>query len=264
MNRPTPRHADILKLVHERGTVRVEEIASRLGVSQETVRRDIRPLALAGEVVKLHGAIALPHDVGEAPFERRLRENAEAKRAIARHAARHISDGDSLMLDTGTTTSFVARELTDHRRLTVVTNSTDIARILATRNGNRVFLAGGALRPDSGAAFGKSALDFIAGFRVRLTILSVGAVDETGLMDYDLEEAELARLMLTRADRRAVVTDHTKFGRAGLIRVAGFDGIDTLVTDHPPPPAIATALTASGAALTLPLLRCENTPAGGG
>jgi len=258
------RHSDILKILETEGTATIAALADRLGVSLETVRRDVRPLTEAGTLTRVHGAVGLAGQLGEAPFQKRMRENAAAKQAIARAVAGMVRDGDSLMLDTGTTTSFVARELADHRRLTVVTNSTDIARILATRNGNRVFLAGGALRPDSGAAFGKSALDFIAGFRVRLTILSVGAVDETGLMDYDLEEAELARLMLTRADRRAVVTDHTKFGRAGLIRVAGFDGIDTLVTDHPPPAAIATALAAAGAALTLPLLRCENTPAGGG
>jgi DeoR family glycerol-3-phosphate regulon repressor len=257
------RHADILRILETEGTATIAALAGRLGVSLETVRRDVRPLTESGTLLRVHGAVGLAGQLGEAPFQKRMRENAAAKQSIARTVAAMVHDGDSLMLDTGTTTSFVARELAGHRRLTVVTNSTDIARLLATRNGNRVFLAGGALRPDSGAAFGKAALDFVAGFRVRLTILSAGAVDETGLMDYDLEEAELARLMLARADRRAVVTDHTKFGRVGLIRVAGFDGIDTLVTDSTPPQAIATALANAGVTLTLPLLHCPNTPAGG-
>ncbi len=251
------RHADILRILEAEGTATIAGLADRLGVSLETVRRDVKPLAEAGTLLRIHGAVGLAGQLGEAPFQKRMRENAAAKQAIARTVAAMVRDGDSLMLDTGTTTSFVARELAGHRRLTVVTNSTDIARILATRNGNRVFLAGGALRPDSGAAFGKSALDFIAGFRVRLTILSAGAVDAAGVMDYDLEEAELARLMLSRADLRAVVTDHTKFGRAGLIHVAGFDRIDTLVTDEPPPAAIGAALAAAGATLALPLPRCE-------
>ena len=98
----------------------------------------------------MHGAIGLPSVVGEAPFERRMRENADAKRAIARLVAATIHDGDSVMLDTGTTTSFLARELLSHRRLTVVTNSSDIARTLATVNGNKVYMAGGELRSDSG------------------------------------------------------------------------------------------------------------------
>lgn len=249
------RHAEILAILETEGSVTIAGLAERLGVSLETVRRDVRPLAEAGTLARVHGAVGLAGQLGEAPFQKRMRENAAAKRAIATAVAGMVRDGDSLMLDTGTTTSFVARELTARRRLTIVTNSTDIARILATRNGNRVFLAGGALRPDSGAAFGKSALDFIAGFRVRLAILSVGAVDATGVMDHDLDEAELARLMLARADLRAVVTDHSKFGRAGLIRVAGFDGIDMLVTDQPPPAPIARALAAAGTHLTLPPAR---------
>ena len=259
----TKRHADILRILETEGTATISALAERLGVSLETVRRDVRPLTEAGTLLRVHGAVGLAGQLGEAPFQKRMRENAAAKQAIARTVAAMVRDGDSLMLDTGTTTSFVARELAGHRRLTVVTNSTDIARILATRNGNRVFLAGGALRPDSGAAFGKSALDFIAGFRVRLTILSAGAVDETGLMDYDLEEAELARLMLTRAEDSAVVTDHSKFGRAGLIRVAGFEAIGTMVTDRAPPAAVAAALGTAGVTLALPLQPAAGALAGG-
>ncbi|HRX36065.1 MAG TPA: DeoR/GlpR family DNA-binding transcription regulator [Aestuariivirga sp.] len=250
MNRPTPRHADILKLVHERGTVRVEEIASRLGVSQETVRRDIRPLALAGEVVKLHGAIALPHDVGEAPFERRLRENAEAKRAIARHAARHISDGDSLMLDTGTTTSIFARELLRKRNLTVVTNSSDVARTLSTVNGNQVYMAGGELNGDNGAAFGVSAVRFVASFNVRHTFISISAMDAlAGPTDSSLDEAEFARMLLARGERRYILTDSSKFGRRALIKVCEFGEFETLVTERAPPPDLAAALAATGVAV---------------
>jgi len=246
------RHADILHILETEGTATIAGLAERLGVSLETVRRDVRPLTEAGTLARVHGAVGLAGQIGEAPFQKRMRENASGKQAIARTVAAIVRDGDSLMLDTGTTTSFVARELAGHRRLTVVTNSTDVARVLATRNGNQVFLAGGALRPDSGAAFGKSAMEFIAGFQVRLTILSAGAVDATGLMDYDLEEAELARLMLTCAEGAAVVTDHTKFTRPGLIRVAGLEAIDTLVTDRPPPPGLAEALAAAGVALALP------------
>ena len=106
------------------------------------------------------------------------------------------------MLDTGTTTSFLARELLGHRRLTVVTNSSDIARTLATVNGNKVYMAGGELRSDSGAAFGVSAIEFVSRFSVNHAVISAGAVDAaTGVMDYDLEEAEFARMVLSRGTR---------------------------------------------------------------
>jgi DeoR family glycerol-3-phosphate regulon repressor len=246
------RHGEILRLLGEEGTITIASLAERLGVSLETVRRDVRPLTDDGTILKMHGAVSLPFLSGEAPFERRMRENAEAKRLITRMVAATIRDGESIMLDTGTTTSFLARELLGHRRLTVVTNSSDIARTLSTVNGNRVYMAGGELRSDSGAAFGVSAIDFIGRFSVSHAVISIGAVDAlTGLMDYDLEEAEFARTVLSRGQRSLVITDHTKFGRQGLVRVCGFDGFSELATDQPPPPDIAAALGQAGARLSV-------------
>ncbi|TGV81287.1 DeoR/GlpR transcriptional regulator, partial [Mesorhizobium sp. M00.F.Ca.ET.149.01.1.1] len=193
------RHGAILRILKEEGTITIASLAERLGVSLETVRRDVRPLADDGSVLKMHGAVGLASMVGEAPFERRMRENAEAKRLIARMVAATIRDGEAIMLDTGTTTSFLARELLGHRRLTVVTNSSDIARTLATVNGNKVYMAGGELRSDSGAAFGISAIEFVSRFSVDHAVISIGAVDAVaGLTDYDLDEAEFARMVLSR------------------------------------------------------------------
>ena len=246
------RHSDIMKLVQEEGTITIADLAARLGVSLETVRRDVKPLTSDGAVLKMHGAIGLPSMVGEAPFERRMRENAEAKRLIPKTVAATIGDGESVMLDTGTTTSYLARELLGHRRLTVITNSSDIARTLATVNGNKVYMAGGELRSDSGAAFGGSAVEFVSRFSVNHAVISTGAVDAVmGVMDYDLEEAEFARMVLSRGSRRVVVTDHTKFGRQGLVQVSGFDGFGELVSDRAPPRDIAAAMDKAGAVLTL-------------
>jgi len=246
------RHGEILRLLNEQGTVTIADLADKLGVSLETVRRDVKPLTDDGAVIKMHGAIGLPSMTGEAPFERRMRENAEAKRTIARMVAGTIRDGESVMLDTGTTTSFLARELLGHRRLTVVTNSSDIARTLATVNGNKVYMAGGELRSDSGAAFGVSAIDFVSRFSVTHTIISAGAIEAAnGVMDHDLAEAEFARMVLSRGQRSVVVTDHTKFGRQGLVRVCGFEGISELATDWPPAADITEALASAGTRLLL-------------
>jgi DeoR family glycerol-3-phosphate regulon repressor len=243
MNIMRPRRGEIVRLVREHGTITVTDLSRVLGVSQETVRRDVRPLALTGEIVKLHGAIALPHHVGEAPFERRMRENAEAKRTIARHAARMVEDGDSLMLDNGTTTSIFARELLRKRNLTVITNSSDIARTLATVNGNRVYMAGGELNGDNGGAFGPSAIQFAASFRVRLAIITIGALDAAfGPSDNYLAEAEFARMVLSRGERRIILTDSSKFGRTALIRVCDFDMLDCIISEAPPPAGLAAAL----------------------
>ncbi len=246
------RRGEILRLLQEEGTITIAALAERLNVSLETIRRDVKPLNNDGSVLKLHGAISLPSLAGEAPFERRMRENAEAKRAIARRLAATIQDGDSIMLDTGTTTSFLARELIGHRRLTVITNSSDIARTLATVNGNKVYMAGGELRSDSGAAFGVSAIEFVSRFTVAHAVISVGAIDAAiGVMDYDLDEAEFARMVLSRGARAIVVTDHTKFGRHGLVKVCDFADIRELFTDRLPPRDVASALQEAGVQVTV-------------
>jgi DeoR family glycerol-3-phosphate regulon repressor len=103
----TKRHGAILKLLEGRGSLSVSALSHELGVSTETARRDIRVLVDAGAAVRVHGAVGLAGQIGEAPFERRMRENAAAKRAIAQAMASQIADGDALMIDTGTTTDSI-------------------------------------------------------------------------------------------------------------------------------------------------------------
>ena len=242
------RQSAILKSLNERalvggGVCRVADLALALGVSGETVRRDIKLMAREGLVRKVHGGVALLDAMREPAFRQRLHENAQAKKAIADCAAREVHDGDSIMLDSGSTTSYVAEALLGHRDLTVMTNSVDIANTLATRHGNRVFMAGGELRADDGAVLGGGAVAFIEQFRAHIAFLSVGAIDiEDGLMDYHLSEAEFSRAVIERAERTIVVADGSKLGLRALVRIAGLDAIDTLITDSEPAPAFARQL----------------------
>ena len=241
-----------LSLVQEHGTCSIATLAYSLNVSFETIRRDIKPLIETREVLKRHGSIALPHELGEAPFERRLREHFAAKRAIARRAARLIEDGDSLMLDTGTTTSIFARELLKKRNLTVVTNSSDIARTLATVNGNKVYMAGGELNGSNGAAFGPSAIAFAASFHVRHAVISIGALDaDFGPSDSYLAEAEFARMVLSRGQNRIMLSDSSKFGKTALIKVCDFKDINRLITDGIPDDKLSAALQAAGVSVNV-------------
>lgn len=241
--RQSVRQASILESVARLGTCSVSRLAAELKVSDETIRRDIKSLADAGRVIKIHGGVTLPDMMRESAFEQRLRENADSKKAIARVVARQIGHGESVMLDTGSTTAYVAYELRGHRDLTVVTNSIDIARALATRNGNRVFMAGGELRADDGAALGPSAAQFVEQFRVRTAVLSIGAIDERdGLMNFDLAEAAFSRVVVGRADRTVVAVDASKFGRRATVKVVPWDAIDVMVTDAPPPEPFARQL----------------------
>jgi DeoR family transcriptional regulator, glycerol-3-phosphate regulon repressor len=239
----TSRQSEIVNALRENGTAGVTDLAKRLNVSTESIRRDVKSLVEAREAVKRHGSVALPYELAEAPFERRMAERVAAKRAISRRAARLVEDGDSLMLDSGTTTSLFARELLRKRNLTVVTNSSDIARTLATVNGNKVYMAGGELNGDDGAAFGPAAIAFAASFRVRHAVISVGGLDaEFGPSDARLAEAEFARMVLSRGENRIILADRSKFGRRMLIKICDFPDVNRLICDSPPDAALARAL----------------------
>lgn len=252
MNRLSKRHGRILEILGREGTVTIAELAGQLDVSAETVRRDVRPLADRGTLVRMHGAVGLAGSSGEAPFERRMGENPEAKRRIARAAAALVQNGDSIALDTGTTTSFLARALTHHERLEIVTNSTDIARTLAGRNGNRVHLLGGRFGADSGAVLGPDTIEAMQRFRMDHAIISAGAISDEGVMDYDPEEAAFARSVLASCRRRIVVCDSAKFGRSAFFRVCSLSGIDALVTEVEPTGRLAAMLSRAGVPVIVP------------
>lgn len=249
----TFRQQAILEQARRTGQARIAHLARDMGVSLETVRRDVQPLVEVGELTRMHGGVRAVRHTTEAPFERRMRERHAEKQRLADHVAGFIEDGDSVMMDTGTTTSVLARTLLHKRGLTIVTNSSDVARTLATVNGNKVYMAGGELHGDNGAAFGRSAIEFITQFRVRFSIISISAIDEAlGLMDHHLAEAEFARTVLGRGQRRIVVTDHSKFERTALVRVCGMDDIDMLVTDRAPPEAIGELMRGAGVDVVVP------------
>jgi DeoR family transcriptional regulator, glycerol-3-phosphate regulon repressor len=251
-HKTSKRQVAILAHIRTKGTATVAELAEGLGVSEETIRRDAKLLESKGDVLKLHGALALPHLAGEAPFDRRIRENSDAKRAIAKRAVQFVEDGDSLMIDTGTTTSIFAQELRVKRNLTIVTNSSDIAKTLATVNGNIVYMAGGALKGDNGAAFGPPAVEFLSRFRVKHTFISIGALDaKDGPMDADLSEAEIAHMALSRADNRIILSDSSKFGKTALVKVCEFSEVNHLITNAHPDSGLSHALDLAGVIVTV-------------
>jgi len=235
----SPRQSEILRTLKGRGSSSVARIAEELKVSTETIRRIIKPLVESGVLIKFHGGVMLPDRMDETPYQRRMQLNTEAKRAVARMIAAEIRDGDSLILDNGTTTAHVADALAERANLVVVTPSADIACRLATRNGNRVFLAGGELNSDDLSVVGDGVVSFIQKFRVRYAILSVAGISLRGeLRNFRLAEAEFANAAIGQADESWVVTDHSKFGRDAPVQVAELKKIDRLFTDRAPPKAI--------------------------
>lgn len=248
----TRREADVLQAVQRQGRCSIAELAEGLRVSEETVRRAVRPLVADGLLNRVHGAVMLPGLGAEPPFQRRMLERQGAKQAIGAAVAALVRDGDALMLDTGSTTTHAARALRGHAGLFVVTNSVEIARTLAGHNGNRVYIPGGEVRADDGAVFGAAACEFVRQFHVDYAIVSVGALHaRSGIMDHALAEAELARAMLGQAECGVVVADQSKFGQRASVRVAPLAALDILASDGRPDEPLERALEEAGVTLRL-------------
>ena len=236
------------------GSCRIGYLAERLGVSDETVRRNIKALQAKSQVRKVHGGVLLSEELTltEQPFQTRMSRNANAKRRIGAKLAEIISDGDSLFLDIGSTTAYAAQSLTSHRDLYVVTNSLSVASTLATINGNRVFFAGGELRRHDGGSFGNDAITFISRFNVQYAVFSAGAINgDVGFMLHDIQESDLSREAAARARTRIVLADSEKFNRRAPIVVSNQSDLDILITESPPSSEISTMLDRNEISLVL-------------
>ena len=229
------RQSEIFNLVKKHQTCTIAELAEQLNVSGETIRRNVKRLVDDGLVLKVHGGITLPFLEHEPPLLKRMATQINEKKAIAQTVAGQIENGDSVIIDSGSTTAYVAQALKDHKNLTVITNSSYIANQLAGINQNRVFMAGGELGIHDGAAYGPCAIEFISQFETQKAVLSMAAVHkDKGCMDHHLCEAELSKTIIKQAQTVIVATDASKFGRTSLMKVCELDQIDILITDEQP------------------------------
>lgn len=241
--RLTGRQEELIEKLRRDRVLSVTAMADQLQVSTETIRRDVRFLASKGLLVKRHGNVQWPDDREDQPLQRRLAANMGSKKKIAAAAAREVKDGESLLIDTGSTNIYVAEALRGHRQLTAITNSAPIAQLLSTGDGNRVFLAGGEVRADDCAAFGPACLAYLRQFSAETAIISCAAFSkEFGVMDHHMQEVEVCRILVERAERVIVVADQTKFTAKGLIAACPLAEVDLLITDAPPPADLASAL----------------------
>ena len=230
-------------LRHLGGSCRIQALAKHLNVSEETIRRSVKSLSLSGVVRKVHGGVHLNESHIEPSFTQRFGKNEPAKHSIAEKMADVVKSGDTLFLDIGSTTAHIAKSLTKHRDLFIVTNSITVAKTLATIKNNRVFLAGGELRAHDAGAFGPEALDFVSQFNVQYAVLSVAAINaECGFMVQDIREAAFSRAISARSRITIVAADSAKFGKSSPIVLGTPSTFDVLVTEQNPPKKILDML----------------------
>jgi DeoR/GlpR family transcriptional regulator of sugar metabolism len=213
--------------------VSIDELAGRFQVSGMTVRRDLELLESRGDVIRTHGGASLARRLTfEFSFRDKQNRNSRQKSRIARRAATYVEDGQVVMLDTGTTTLEIARQLADRHNLTVITTSLAIVSALQFAAGVRVVLLGGFLRGGSPDLHGPLTEQNAEMFRTDIAFMGADAVDSDGnTYADDLQLVNLNRKMAAHATRVVVVADSSKFGTQGMCRVLGPEDYDMIVSD---------------------------------
>lgn len=256
---PAHRRGSLSEFVGERGQVTVGELAERFGVSTDTIRRDLDQLDADGFIIRTHGGAvsksATP--IGDRQLDIRLRLYTEEKDVIGRLAARLVQDRSVILLNGGTTTLAVVRNLQDRRGITIATNNLRVPAELPSTLDCELYVFGGPVRTVAQTTTGPVAFRASHGIdeidvRADLAIIGVGAVAPTGYSTSNVGDAAMMADMIGRAERVAVVADSSKFSRQLFAQVADLKRADYLVTDAPPPPPIAAALSASGVSVITP------------
>lgn len=256
---PAGRKAQLAAYVAEAGEVTVVALAERFGVSIDTIRRDLDQLSADGVLVRTYGGAVSQATMSrvDRTVDARLTMEESEKEKIAVLAASLVENGSVIMINGGTTTLAVARNLRNHRDLTVATNNLLVPTALPPTAVRDVYLFGGAVRtltlttigPVSFRAAGGSELDISCD----LALIGVGAVSAVaGYTTSHLAEAAMMREMMSRAARVAILADSSKFGRRLFAQVSDLKGADYLVTDSTPPPDLLDALAENEVELVTP------------
>jgi DeoR family glycerol-3-phosphate regulon repressor len=230
------RQSEILEVARADGRVIVELLAERFQVTLQTIRRDLTELADAGLLERIHGGAVLRTGVSNYGYEERRRMNDVAKAAIGRACAQTIPNNSSMILNLGTTTEAVARELLNHVNITVVTNNINVANILLGNETCEIVVAGGALRRSDGGLVGELTTDLIKQFKVDFAVIGTSALDLDGdLLDFDLQEVRVSRAIIQQSRTVFLVVDGSKLGRSAPVKLTSLSEIDTVFTDGPFP-----------------------------
>ena len=244
------RQQAIVGLVTQRGRVAVTAVAERFGVTTETVRRDLAVLEQVGMLRRVHGG-AVPVGaltVVEPGLGERRNTRTDAKRRIAACALQFVPGGHgSLVLDGGSTTAALAEVLPGDRDLLAVTNSVPIGARLAGVAGISLHLLGGRVRGVTQSAVGESTVHALADLRADVVFLGANGISaQHGCSTPDEAEASVKRAMARAGQRVVVLADSSKLGREHLVRFAGLEEVDVLVTDEEADPTVVADLEAQG------------------
>jgi DeoR family fructose operon transcriptional repressor len=243
------RRQQIVNAVNQtsNGAIQVIELSDRFGVSGMTIRRDLEYLEKQGLLHRVHGgAVSRIEGLTAAPFTERRKEFSRAKAQIGALAAQYIHDGDQIILDSGTTTLQIARNLSKHQNLTIVTNSISICTVMSRITQGRVIVLGGELRMEEECMVGSVAAQQVSQYSVdKVFISAAGFSLAKGATDVYFPEVEVKQAMIRAAREVILVADSSKWQADRLIRIAQIHDFHTIITDDGLPQAAIDTLCAN-------------------
>ena len=243
------RRKRILELLKASGTLSLRELAEAVQSSEVTVRRDVRALEADGLLERHHGGASLPGELSsrEPTFVQKTQVATAEKAAIADLAAALVEDGDAIVIGPGTTAHALARRLTGHSELAVVTNSLLVAQTLSDSPRIEVVMTGGTLRGSIQALVGSSAEHALSELRARRAFISGnGLTAERGLSTPNVQVAGIDRALAAAAEEVVVLADHTKIGVDAMVQTVPTERIDHLVTGEEASPEELHELSTRG------------------
>lgn len=240
------RGQHIMTTLRASGRVDVSDMARQLGVTGETIRKDLVRLERQGFLRRVHGGAIPIGSLVEPEVSQRIEYSLEKDR-IARAAVAHLPDSGSVLIDAGSTTARMAEHFPDDKALTVFTNALPIAQTLLSRPHVSVFIVGGRLRSQTVATVGSWATRMMSEVNVDVAFLGTNGFSlQRGLMTPDADEGDVKRIMVARAQRRILLSDHSKFDLVSMCTYGELADIDVLITDSGLRPEQAMALEATG------------------
>lgn len=242
------RRGKILEWLQEEGSARVRVLADAFNVSEVTMRQDLEKLEADGHIAREHGGAFLksvPQQVRAMALQHL--ENMDAKRRIGRVAASLVNDGETIVLDSGSTTTEVAANLRARRDMTVITNALNIALMLGAESGFEVHMPGGHFKAPTLSLSGERSADYFQGLFAQKLFLATAALDlEAGLTYPALSDIPVKRAMIEAAERVYLVADASKIGARSFSSLGGIELVHVLITDDSIRPEDRAAIEAAG------------------
>lgn len=241
------RHKQILEELENNNIVRIAQLSKNLGVTRQTIRRDLAELEKTGLIKKVHGGAILNKTNVESSYSIRNNTNIQEKEIIAKKAVEFVDEGDAIFLDIGTTTLMMAKKLKKRNKLTVITNFLLIALELANSPGIKVIMSGGELRGEELSLSGPISNKSVENIFLDKSFIGVGGLSiEGGFTDYHLDESEFRRMMIKHSKKSYALADHSKMNVTAIFKSADIHEIDVLITDEKSPESLLKHLAEKG------------------